>query len=103
LSSEIIIKLVSTTAADVDDIAKQIKQIAASASIKCKGPIPLPSNKLIQTTRKTPCGDGSHTYERWEMRVSKRLIILDGTDQALKQIMRIRVPDTVQIEISLAG
>ena len=37
------------------------------------------------------------------MRVSKRLIIIDGTDQALKQIMRIRVPDTVQIEISLAG
>ena len=98
-----VIKLVSTTAGDVDDIAKQIKLIATQANIKCKGPIPLPTKRLIQTTRKTPCGDGSHTYERWEMRVSKRLIIIDGTDQALKQIMRIRVPDTVQIEISLAG
>jgi len=98
-----VIKLVSITASDVDDIAKQIKLIAAGANIKCRGPIPLPTKRLSQTCRKTPCGDGSHTYERWEMRVSKRLIIIDGTDQALKQIMRIRVPDTVQIEISLAG
>jgi small subunit ribosomal protein S10 len=101
MASEIIIKLVSTIPSDVDDIAKQIKTIAASANIKCRGPIPLPTNKLSQTTRKTPCGDGSHTYERWEMRVSKRLLILEGTDQALKQIMRIRVPDTVQITIAM--
>ena len=96
-----VIKLVSTTPSDVDDIAKQIKAIAASVNIKCKGPIPLPTKRLSQTTRKTPCGDGSHTYEKWEMRVSKRLIIIDGTDQALKQIMRIRVPDTVQITIAM--
>ena len=98
-----VIKLVSTTPSDVDDIAKQIKLIAAQANIKCKGPIPLPTKRLIQTTRKTPCGDGSHTFERWEIRVSKRLIIIDGTDQALKRIIRIGVPDTVQIEMSLAG
>jgi small subunit ribosomal protein S10 len=95
--------LVSTKSKDIDDIASQIKQIAVTANVKCKGPIPLPTKKIEHTTRKTPCGDGSHTYERWEMRVSKRLIIIDGTEQALKQVMRIRVPDTVQIEISLAG
>jgi small subunit ribosomal protein S10 len=98
---EILIKLVSTKAKDIDAITKQIKEIATSANIKCRGPIPLPTRKLIHTTRKTPCGDGSHTYERWEMRVSKRLIIIEGTDQALKQIMRVRVPDTVQITIAM--
>lgn len=98
-----IIKLVSTMAKDVDSIAGQIKQIASSINVKSKGPIPLPTRTIIQTTRKTPCGDGSHTYERWEMRVHKRLIMIDGSEAALRQIMRIRVPDTVQIEISLAG
>jgi small subunit ribosomal protein S10 len=98
-----VIKLVSVTPKDVDQIAAQIKEITKTLNVKCKGPIPLPTHILSQTTRKTPCADGSHTYERWEMRVSKRLIIIDGTDQALKQVMRIRVPDTVQIEISLAG
>jgi small subunit ribosomal protein S10 len=98
-----IIKLVSTVSTDIDTIATQIKSIATSINVESKGPIPLPTRKLIHTTRKTPCGDGSHTYERWEMRVHKRLIIIDGSEQALRQVMRIRVPDTVQIEISLAG
>src|ERR1700733_9855315 len=98
-----IIKLVSTVSTDIDTIASQIKSIATSINVESKGPVPLPTRKLIHTTRKTPCGDGSHTYERWEMRVHKRLIIIDGSEQALRQVMRIRVPDTVQIEISLAG
>lgn len=98
-----IIKLVSTNPKDIDAIASQIKTIATSISVKSRGPIPLPTHTLQITTRKTPCGDGSHTYERWEMRVHKRLIIIEGSEQALRQIMRIRVPDTVQIEISLAG
>ena len=98
-----IIKLVSTTSDDIDEIAKQIKTIADSIQVKSRGPVPLPTRRLSHTTRKTPCGDGSHTYEKWEMRVHKRLIIIDGSEQALRQIMRIRVPDTVQIEISLAG
>jgi small subunit ribosomal protein S10 len=96
-----VIKLVSTIPKDVDSIAKQIKDIATGINAKCVGPIPLPRRILSLTTRKTPAADGSHTYERWEMRVSKRLIIIDGTDQALKQVMRIKVPDTLQIKISL--
>lgn len=98
-----IIKLVSTTSTDIDTIANQIKSIADSIQVKVRGPVPLPTRRLSHSTRKTPCGDGSHTYEKWEMRVHKRLIIIEGSEQALRQIMRIRVPDTVQIEISLAG
>ena len=97
------IKLISRNMASSRDIANQIVAIAKSINVKCKGPIPLPTRRLIIPTRKTPCGDGSHTYERWEMRVHKRLLIIEGSEQALRQIMRIRVPDTVQIEISLAG
>jgi small subunit ribosomal protein S10 len=98
-----VIKLVSVNPKDIDAIATQIKSIATSINVKSRGPVPLPTHILSQTTRKTPCGDGSHTYERWEMRIHKRLIIIEGSEQALRQIMRIRVPDTVQIEISLAG
>ncbi len=82
-------------------MAAQIKSIALSLNTRCIGPIPLPTRKMSQTTRKTPCSDGSHTFERWELRVHKRLIIVDGDD--LKQIMRIRVPDMIQIKISLVN
>lgn len=96
------IKLISRNRTAARDIAKQIIDIAKAAGVKCKGPIPLPTRKLRISTRKTPCGDGSHTYEAWQMRVHKWLVAIDGSDQALRQIMRIPVPDTVQIEMILS-
>ena len=97
-----IIKLISTNMKDADSIAKQIKGIAQSLNVKSRGPVPLPTRRISHTTRKTPAADGSHTYEKWELRIHKRLIQIDGSEQALRQVMRIPVPDTVQIEISLS-
>lgn len=95
------IKLISRNKNDVRDIARQIIEIARVTGVKFKGPIPLPTHVLNISTRKTPCGDGSHTFEHWQMRVHKWIVQIDGSDQALRQIMRIPVPDTVQIELSL--
>ncbi len=96
------IKLVSLSATDVDSIIRQIKAIAETMNVKCKGPVPFPTRVISHTTRKTPCGTGSHTYEKWQMRFHKRLIeIVDVSEHALRQILRIPVPDTVQIEIIL--
>lgn len=96
------IKLISRSKRDARDIARQIIDIAKSLGIKFKGPIPLPTKILDVSTRKTPCGDGSHTFEHWQMRIHKWLVEIDGSDQALRQIMRIPVPDTVQIELILS-
>lgn len=96
------IKLISRDPTAVSAIAYQIVDIAKSATIKYKGPVPLPTKKLKISTRKTPCGDGSHTFEHWEMRIHKRLVEIEGSDQALRQVMRLPVPDTVQIEITLS-
>jgi len=96
------IKFASLNAADVDNIIRQIKTIAASLDVQCKGPVPLPTWIISHTTRKTPCGTGSDTYERWQIKVHKRLIkIVNVSEHALRQILRIPVPDTVQIEIIL--
>ncbi|MCL4389110.1 MAG: 30S ribosomal protein S10 [Candidatus Marsarchaeota archaeon] len=97
-----VIKLVGVKAEDVDSVARQIKSIVQAANIKCKGPIPIPTKIISHTTRKAPAHQGSHTYERWEMRFHKRLLKIDGSEQALRQIMRIPVPNAVQIEIGLS-
>lgn len=96
------IKLISRSKSAARDIAKQIIDIAKALNIKYKGPIPLPTRKLDISTRKTPCGDGSHTYEHWQMRIHKWLVEIDGSEQGLRQVMRIPVPDTVQIEMTLS-
>ena len=95
------ISLSGTDARQVDDVCKQIKSISERTGVDISGPIPLPTKKLKVACRKSPDGEGSETYDRWEMRIHKRLIDLDADDRALRQLMRIQVPDGVNIEIVL--
>ncbi len=95
------IRLIGKDAAELDGICKQIVEIAKTTGVEVKGPIPLPTRRLKISTRRTPCGDGSDTYEHWEMRIHKRLIDVAGDARTLRQIMRVKVPDTVQVKISL--
>ena len=97
------IKLVGQSHEQVDSVAKQIVEIAKMGGTPIRGPIPLPRKRLVLPTRRTPCGDGSETYEKWEMRIHKRMLVVEGDERVLKQIMRVRVPDTVHIEINLVS
>ncbi|MEM3181055.1 MAG: 30S ribosomal protein S10 [Candidatus Micrarchaeaceae archaeon] len=96
------IKLISRSKEAARDVSKQIIDIAKGTGVKYKGPVPLPTKHMIIATRKTPCGDGSDTYDHWEMRVHKWLVEIDGSDQSLRQVMRIPVPDSVQIEVTIS-
>ncbi len=99
------IKLSGKDPAQLDRICAEIKEIAKKFGVDYRGPIPLPTKILRVTTLKTPCGDGTGhgnaTYDKWEMRIHKRLMEVQADDRTLRQIMRINVPQDVHIEIKL--
>lgn len=85
----------------LDSICSEIREIANKAGVKVAGPIPLPTRRLKVPVKKSPCGDGTMTWERWEMRVHKRMMDVGVDERAMRAIMRITVPEGVQIEIEL--
>lgn len=87
---------------ELDNVVTQIKQLATMLGMKFIGPVRMPIKRLSIATRKTPCGDGSDTYEHWEKRIFKRLIDVEGDEKYIKQILRIRVPTTVSVKIMLS-
>ena len=95
------IHLTSIDKQKLEDICGELKQIAEKTGVKLAGPIPLPTKRLKVTTRKSPCGEGTNTWDRYEMRIHKRLIDIDANERAMRRIMRIKVPDNVFIEITL--
>jgi len=95
------ISLTGTDPKKVESVCQQIRAISERTGVGMKGPIPLPTKKLKVPVRKSPDAEGSETWDRWEMRVHKRLIDLDADERALRQLMRIQVPDGVNIEIVL--
>ena len=84
---------------------------AKDKQLRVKGPVRLPTKVLKITTRKTvsifsvmisklsilkslsiqPCGEGSKTWDRYEMKVHKRLIDLHSSSEIVKQIVRIPI------------
>ncbi len=96
------ISLSGTDPAKIDSVCTQIKQIATKTGVTMKGPVPLPTKRMVVPVRKSPDGEGSATWDRWEMRIHKRMIDMDAEDdRALRQLMSIQVPDGVNIEIVL--
>lgn len=96
------IKLSSTNLEKLNEVCAELKEITEKTGVRMKGPIPLPTKRLRITTRKTPCGEGSHTFDRWEMRIHKRLIEMDINERCMRRIMSLRIPDDVFISIELA-
>lgn len=95
------IKLNSTDVKMLNNICDSVKEIAKKSGITISGPVPLPTKRLKVTTRKSPCGDGTATFDRFEMRIHKRLIDLPANEKVLHHIMRMKIPKSVNIKIEM--
>jgi small subunit ribosomal protein S10 len=95
------IKLYSTDLDKLNSVCSQITEIADKVKVKFAGPINLPTKFLKVATRRSPDGEGSETYERWEMRIHKRMIDIDADERALHLVMRVPIPQDVNIEIQV--
>ena len=95
------IKIASTEIEKVNQTCQYITDIAEKTGVDIKGPIPLPTKKLKLTTRKSPDGEGKASWERYEMRVHKRIIDIGTNERALRLIMRVPIPEGLNIEIEM--
>lgn len=99
------IKLAGRNIDEIITICNEIKEIAKKYGVSVRGPIPLPTKKLRVQTLKTPCGDGTGhgnaTWDRWEMRIHRRIVDIGANERALRQVVRIPIPEDVKIDIEL--
>lgn len=99
--STIRIKLHSTNISNLNYVVDQILEITKKAGVQVKGPIPLPTKRLVVSVPALPHGEGTKVFEKWELRIHKRIIDIKADERVMRQIMRVRVPEDVYIEIEL--
>jgi small subunit ribosomal protein S10 len=95
------IRLTSTDFKKLEAVCNDLKAIAEKTGVKMTGPVPMPTKHLKVPVLKSPCGEGTQTWDKWEMRIHKRLIDIDAEERVMRRIMRIRVPEEVYVSIEL--
>ncbi|KAJ9060912.1 40S ribosomal protein S20 [Entomophthora muscae] len=96
------ITLTSRNVASLEKVCSDLVQRAKEKKLLVKGPVRLPTKVLKITTRKTPNGEGSKTWDRYEMRIHKRLVDLHSPSEIVKQITSISIEPGVEVEVTIA-
>ncbi|AET39628.1 40S ribosomal protein uS10 Ecym_4596 [Eremothecium cymbalariae DBVPG len=95
--------LTSTKVKELEDVSANIVKNAQSHQLVMKGPVRLPTKVLKISTRKTPNGEGSKTWDTYEMRIHKRYIDLKAPAQIAKRITQLAIQPGVDIEVIIAA
>ena len=96
------ITLTSRNVKNLEKVCADLIKGAKDKRLRVKGPVRMPTKCLRITTRKSPCGEGTNTWDRFEMRVHKRLIDLHSPSDVVKQITSISIEPGVEVEVTIA-
>merc|ERR1711945_84352 len=82
----------------LESICDSLVQKAQTAQKKVKGPIRLPTKKMTITTRRSPNGEGTNTWDKFQMRLHKRVVYIYAPTVFIKEVMEIFGDPAVEVE-----
>ncbi|CAG5130551.1 unnamed protein product, partial [Candidula unifasciata] len=94
------ITLTSRVVKSLEKVCADLIKGAKEKNLKVKGPVRMPTKILRITTRKTPCGESSKIWDRYQLRIHKRIIDLHS--EIVKQITSISIEPGVEVEVTIA-
>ncbi|GAM23716.1 hypothetical protein SAMD00019534_068910 [Acytostelium subglobosum LB1] len=102
-TTKISITLTSTNPKALERVSSDLIDLSKKKKVRAKGPIRMPTRVLKLTTRKSPCGEGTNTWDRFEMRIHKRVIHILSTADFLKEMNSnsISIEMGVDVEVTL--
>lgn len=101
MSQYLRIKLAGDDISNLNSFVEEISAICEKLGVNMKGPIPLPTKKLKVTTRRSPCGDGKASFERYQMRIHKKTLYVQINDRVIRMIMKVPIPTGLNIELKV--
>ncbi|KAK8886100.1 hypothetical protein M9Y10_041560 [Tritrichomonas musculus] len=86
---------------NLQKVCTNLTQKLKKEHLTIRGPVPMPRRRLRITTRRAPCGNGTETYDHFELRIYKRVIDFLGSSAAVKQVTQIGLEPDVHVEVSI--
>lgn len=93
--------LTSTDYKKLTDFCNELLDVAKKTGVKHSGIIPLKTKKLLVPTRRGVSGGGTETYQKFQLRIHKRIIDIKADDKILRRVIKVEVPSDIQMSIEL--
>ncbi|OHS99994.1 40S ribosomal protein S20-2 [Tritrichomonas foetus] len=100
-SQRIRLTITSSKLNNLQKVCSNLTQKLRKEHLPVRGPVPMPRRRLRITTRRAPCGNGTETYDHFELRIYKRVIDFVGSPAAVKQVTQIGLEPEVHVEVSV--
>lgn len=97
------ITLTSRKVDALEKVCSDLKNKALAENLKVTGPVRMPTKKLKLLVRKSPCGEGTNTYDRWQMRIHKRILDLHSPSEVVRKLTNIPIEPGVDVEVIIAN
>lgn len=96
------ITLTSRNVEALEKVCTDLKNKALSKQLKVTGPVRMPTKVLRLCVRKSPCGEGTNTFDRLQMRIHKRLLDFHAPSDVIRSITNISIEPGVDVEVTVA-
>ena len=98
-----IIKMIlkSQETKNLDYVAHNIVKIAKEKGFEVRGPRFMPNKHLSVTVRKSPCGEGTNTFDAYEMKIHTRIIVIKCSPNSVSEITKFKIKPGVDINIKI--
>ena len=96
---------ITLTSRDVRALEKVCRELVNRSknqhNLPTKGPIRIPTKVLSLTVRKAPSGNGTATFDRFEMKIHKRVIRVWCAPDTVRTITNITIAPGVEVEVTI--
>ena len=99
--SSIRIVLKSQEVKNLEYVTNKIITLAKEKLFEVRGPRFMPNKTLRITTRQSPCGEGTNTYDEFEMRIHTRIVDIRCPPASVSQITDFKIKPGVDINIKI--
>ena len=86
---------------NLEYVANTIVKLAKEKQFVVRGPKPLPNKHLTLTVRKSPCGEGTNTFDAFEMRIHTRIVDIKCSPNSVSEITNFKIKPGVDINIKI--
>ncbi len=86
---------------NLEYVANTIVKMAKDKNFVVRGPKFMPNKHLSLTVRKSPCGEGTNTWDAYEMKIHTRIVDIKCSPNDVSEITKFKIKPGVDINIKI--